>query len=550
VNCVGRIAAVTWMLAASPVYDPRPISSSQDAASELRRLVDSGVLPDLRWPEFSAYRHHVKSFYGNSQYALAWTRDGRPTFQAQAVIEALRTAVTKGLDPADYDGALWPLRVLQLHKGSTSQRDLARFDLALTISVMRHISDLHIGKVNPKLFHIRFDLAHENYDLANLLRERLINATDAQAVLDSVDPPFDGYRRTQKALQRYLGLAARADTEPLPQLKKPLEPDGSYSGIPKLTRLLLLLGDLPAGTAQSVETDVYYPALVDAVKRFQTRHGLEADGRIGADTFRQLNTPLARRVRQLQLTLERWRWVPHAFPQPPIVVNIPEFRLRALNNSYLTGLDMKVVVGKAYRHRTPVFAAELKHVIFRPYWNVPLSIVRAELLPVLARKRTHESDFQIVTPEGTVVMERPVSDRTLSQLRSGKLLLRQTPGAKNALGRVKFIFPNDNNVYLHDTPTQHLFAKPRRDFSHGCIRVEKPQALAEWVLRNDPEWSPERVTAAMNGTATVQVNVKPAIPVLIVYATAVAIEGGDVRFFEDIYGHDTLLEAQLARTHP
>jgi len=268
--------------------------------------------------------------------------------------------------------------------------------------------------------------------------------------------------------------------------------------------------------------------------------------------LRELNTPLRRRVRQLQLTLERWRWVPHKFPRPPIVVNIPEFRLRALGDSYLTELDMKVVVGKAYRHRTPVFAAELTHVIFRPYWNVPLSIVRGEVLPVLERTGLTAAyrDFQIVTPDGTVVTNHGVSDRTISLLRSGKLLIRQLPGPKNALGLVKFMFPNDNNVYLHDTPTQHLFSEARRDFSHGCIRVEKPKALAEWVFRNNSEWSPQRIAAAMNGTGTINANVDPVIPVLIVYATAVALQGGEVRFFADIYGHDASLEVQLAQPHP
>jgi L,D-transpeptidase YcbB len=191
-------------------------------------------------------------------------------------------------------------------------------------------------------------------------------------------------------------------------------------------------------------------------------------------------------VRQLQLTLERWRWVPHKFPTPPIIVNIPEFRLRAFSDSYLPELDMKVVVGRAYRHRTPVFAAELTHAIFRPYWNVPLSIVRGEVLPVLERTALTDAyrDFQIVTPDGMVLTNHGASDRTLSMLCSGRLLIRQPPGTKIALGLVKFIFPNDNSVYLHDTPTQHLFSNARRNFSHGCIRVEKPTGLAE--TRNGP----------------------------------------------------------------
>ena len=539
--CLGRIGTLAWVFVVS------------SPAGEVQNLVGGGVLRELRWPEFSAYRAHVERFYSALNFTLAWTRNGQPTLQAQAMIGALRSADTKGLDPEDYDGSRWPIRLSTLHQPGISERDLARFDLALTISVMRYVSDLHTGRVNPKLFHFGFDVAHESYDLADLVRERLINAKDIQTALESVDPPFEGYRRTQRALERYIGLSQNIDDEPLPPLAKPLDPGGFYAGIPKLTRLLYLFGDLPANAAPPAKSDAYEARIVDAVKRFQIRHGLDPDGRIGARTLRQLNMPLARRVLQLRLTLERWRWVPHEFSRPPIVVNIPEFKLRALDQSYITGLDMKVVVGKAYRHRTPVFAGELKYVIFRPYWNVPLSIARAEVLPVIARSRLLEgayADFQIITPEAAVVTERPLSNQTLARLRSGKLWIRQLPGPKNALGLVKFIFPNDNNVYLHDTPSQQLFSKPRRDFSHGCIRLEKPQALAEWVLRSNPDWPPDRIAEAMNGDATIQANVTPAIPVLIVYATAVALEGGEIRFFDDIYGYDALLEAQLGRDHP
>jgi murein L,D-transpeptidase YcbB/YkuD len=544
---------LAWMLAAPPLYRPELPGLRHETAMELRGLMASSMHADLRWPEFSAYRTQVTNFYSSLGYALAWTEDGLPTAAARVVIEALIASASNGLDPEDYDGPRWSLRLLELQKHGASPRDLARFDLSLTISTMRYVSDLCAGKVNPRLLHPDFRLTHDNPDPASFVRERLLPADNPGLVLKSLEPQFDGYRRTKDALRLYRELAGRSTNQPLPRLPRPLEAGDSYSGIKRLTELLQLVGDLRGGDAVvPAQMDVYQSSLVEAVKKFQVRHGLSPDGRIDAGTLRELDIPLRRRVRQLQLTLERWRWVPHTFPRPPIVVNIPEFRLRALSDSYLTELDMKVVVGKAYRHRTPVFAAELTHVIFRPYWNVPLSIVRGEVLPVLERTGLTAAyrDFQIVTPDGTVVTNHRVSDRTISLLRSGKLLIRQLPGPKNALGLVKFIFPNDNNVYLHDTPTQHLFSKVRRDFSHGCIRVEKPKALAEWVFRNNSEWSPQRIAAAMNGTGTIQANVDPVIPVLIVYATAVALQGGEVRFFADIYGHDASLEVQLAQPHP
>jgi murein L,D-transpeptidase YcbB/YkuD len=213
---------------------------------------------------------------------------------------------------------------------------------------------------------------------------------------------------------------------------------------------------------------------------------------------------------------------------------------------------MRVVVGKAYNHKTPTFAAELKYVIFQPYWDVPYSIQRNEVVPALMKNPAHQGyrDFQVVTSKGVALLESPVTEATLAALRSGKARLQQLPGPGNALGRVKFIFPNNNNVYLHDTPDKKLFSQSRRDFSHGCIRVEKPEELARWVLGEDLDWPEERITAALNDPKTTQVVVKNPIPVLIVYATAIVLQGGEVRFFDDIYQQDAALEAALSRAHP
>jgi murein L,D-transpeptidase YcbB/YkuD len=273
---------------------------------------------------------------------------------------------------------------------------------------------------------------------------------------------------------------------------------------------------------------------------------------LGKATFAQLNRPLSDRVLQLQLTLERWRWAPHNFPQPPILVNIPEFKLRLLNDSYVTEFEMKVVVGRAYHHQTPVFIAHMNQITFRPYWNVPISIQRAELVPKLEKDPSYlaKNHFEIVTPRDAVVSNAIMDAETVAQLRSGKLRIRQTPGPENALGLVAFRFPNEYGVYLHSTPANELFARTRRDFSHGCIRVENASHLAEWVLRGQPEWTPERIAETMNGDKTTYVSVAKPIPVLIVYATAVVLANGEVRFFEDIYGEDAKLEKLLAKGYP
>jgi len=507
-----------------------------DQGDELRQRIGFGKMAELRRPDFSKRQMDVQQFYKSAGYQPAWIRNGSATPRAREIIGVLQNAAAKGLDPEDYDGSRWAERL--------GAPDI-RFDLELTVCVMRYVYDLHDGQVNPGLYHVQFDAEKES--LAELVRH-VADSPDLKAVLDPLEPPFEEYRNTLKALAQYRELAKGGESDPLPATKKPVEPRGLYSAVPQLAQRLQKLGDLPPGVAIPPTSKKYDGALVDAVKHFQTRHGLEPDGRIGKGTLAALNTPLSQRVRQLELTLERWRWVPHSFPQPPIVVNLPEFELRALNSSNKTDLAMKVVVGGAYDHKTPVFTADLKYVIFHPYWNVPISIQRDELVPQIVKDRSYlaKHEYEVVTQAGRVVTNGSVSDAVLAQLRSGKLAIRQRPGPQNALGTVKFVLPNSNDVYLHDTPSTRLFAKARRDASHGCIRVEKPEELADWVLRDEPGWSKERIAMAMQGDKTLQVNLKQPIPVLIVYGTAVVMEDGEVRFFQDIYGYDADLETQLA----
>lgn len=213
---------------------------------------------------------------------------------------------------------------------------------------------------------------------------------------------------------------------------------------------------------------------------------------------------------------------------------------------------MNVVVGKAYGHGTPIFSDTMQYVIFRPYWSVPYSIVKGELLPHIASDPDYlaKKGLEVVNSRDEVVTSGTVTSDVIEQLRAGKLFIRQPPGPKNALGLVKFIFPNNFNVYMHDSPEHELFSQSRRDFSHGCIRLERPADLAVWVLRNNPGWDIDRVRAAMNGSTTQQVNLAHPIPVLIVYGTVIVTEDGLVHFYDDIYAHDAALEKVLAKGYP
>ena len=552
-GCNSASSAQTQRATSSTNSASAPELSSEGQAW-LRTAISGGNFPDLRRPDFSDYSQHVRKFYELNGNSLRWIKGMEPTPQARQMIALMLQADQKGLSADDYDGPRWNNRLAKL-KPATPQpmeADAVKFDLALTVCAMRYISDLHIGKVNPKHFAFAFDEESKKYDLAEFLKDHVADGGDVPGAVAQVEPPYPGYRRTIQALQAYMELAKRGDGEQLPPIKKTIVSGDAYPGVPRLTQLLRLVGDLPANAKVLADQSIYEGALVDAVKNFQRRCGRDPNGRIDAQTLADLNVPLSHRVRQMQLTLERWRWLPALFQTAPVVANIPEFRLRAYDKDFNIAVTMNVVVGKAYGHQTPVFTDTMKYVVFRPYWEVPPSIIRAELIPHIASDPSYlaRKGFEVVDSQQRVVSDGTISSAVLGQLRAGKLFIRQKPGQKNALGLVKFVFPNSYNVYMHDTPATEVFAKSRRDFSHGCIRLEKPAELAAWVLRDNPGWNADRIRAAMNGEVTQQVNLTHPIPVLIVYGTVVVLEDGVVHFYDDIYGHDDALEKVLAKGYP
>jgi murein L,D-transpeptidase YcbB/YkuD len=537
-------------------------ADTSGAAPLLQAIVASGKLADARWPDFKDYQPQVQAFYQSANYAPAWLRGGQPTPQALAVIAALETSRQKGLNPDDYDAPSWPKRLetLQNQPGNAAA---AQFDAALTVAAMRYVSDLHVGRINPKHFKFGIDIAQKEYDLAAFLSQDLVGATDVPHVLDEVEPPYDGYRRTEAALQTYLKLAAQEQDQgqfaPLPETPKAaVAPGDAYASAGPLAQRLRLRGDLPQAAAVDPNSGIYAGALVDAVKHFQTRHGIAPNGKLGKETLRQLNTPLSVRVTQLSDALERWRWLPENFSPLPVAVNIPEFVLRVFNPDRTVAMRMNVVVGRALRSETPAFADAIQYIVFRPYWNVPPSIARGEIVPGIQKDPGYlaKKNMEITDSAGKVVTAGAASPEVLAQLRAGRLMVRQRPGPKNSLGLIKFIFPNSHNVYLHSTPATELFERSRRDFSHGCIRVQQPAELAAFLLRSiqangQPKWTLAAVKAAMqSGPDNQQVNLNPPVPVVIVYMTAVVEEDGEVYFFDDIYGHDKTLNAELAKGPP
>jgi L,D-transpeptidase YcbB len=524
--------------------------TAKAAGAALRPLVASGKFESLRWPDFRDISGDTAKFYAGRGYAPAWVDGAGPTAQAKLVVSIFQKAAQKGLNAEDYDASRWQAREEAL-AGRPTPDEIARFDLALSVCLLRYVSALNVGRINPQHLKFDLDLNHRKTDLPGFLSQ-ISQASDIVPLLDEVEPQEDGYSRTSQALRTYLSLAQQDPGEKLPVPEKPVAEGGTYAGMGLLVNRLKLVGDLPQGATVPERSPKYEGDVVAAVKRFQLRHALAVTGNLVPETVRQLNLPIADRIRQLQFSLERWRWLPHDLATPLIAVNVPAFRLYGFDEPHHIGLKMNVVVGKAMRSETPAFIGNMTYLVFRPDWGVPPTILRKEILPPLQRDSAYlsKNGYDLIDASGKVLNAEQVTPEEIQLLRAGKLSVRQRPGPKNALGSVKFMFPNTYLVYLHDTPKTELFSRSRRDFSYGCIRVQDPPALAAWVLQSKPEWTPERIQAAMNGEKSVQVNLSSPIPVLILYTTARVDEDGHVDFYDDIYGHDTRLAQALAKGYP
>jgi L,D-transpeptidase YcbB len=520
------------------------------AGAALRPLVASGKLDSLRWPDFRDVSGDTGKFYEGRGYAPAWVDGAGPTSQAKVIVSILQKAAQKGLNPEDYDASKWQAHEKGL-AGTPTPEEIARFDLALSVCLLRYVSALDVGRINPQHLKFNLDLNHRKTGLPEFLAQ-ISQAADIVPLLDEVEPQEDGYSRASQALRTYLALAPQDSAEKLPVPEKLVAPGATYGGMALLVTKLKLVGDLAQSATVPEGSAKYEGDVVEAVKSFQLRHALPVTESLGPETVRHLNVPITDRVRQLQFSLERWRWLPHELAMPLIAVNVPAFRLYGFDEPHHIALKMNVVVGKAMRSETPAFIGNMTFLVFRPDWGVPPTIVRNEILPPLQKDPAYlsKNGYDLFDASGKALNTAQVTPEEIQLLRAGKLSVRQRPGPKNALGSVKFIFPNTYLVYLHDTPKTELFSRSRRDFSYGCIRVQDPPALAAWVLQSKPEWTLERIQAAMNGEKSVQVNLSSPIPVLILYGTARVDEDGRVDFYDDIYSHDARLAQALAKGYP
>ncbi len=500
------------------------------------RLADPAVRTALYSPAL------VERFYAGRGHRPAWILGRGNADDAEQLLAALSDAPGHGLDTASYRLDLLTEEMARARHGFPAAQQ-AWLDVLLSDAFLTYGTHLATGRVDPKLLELQWEVERRSHDLVAVL-EAALSAGRVRAALDALAPAHDGYARLRQALAGYRRIAHAGGwpaVSPGPRLEL------GVSG----PRVLELRARLQAADLLEVTTsEVADPSLFDAgveaaVLRFQALHGLAPDGVVGPQTLLALNVPAAQRVRQIELNLERWRWLPDDLGRRHIMVNIPGFHLSVVEDGRSV-LEARVVVGKAYQP-TPVFSATMRYVVFSPYWNVPRSIAVEEMLPRLRRDPyslfrdgIHVHDAQGVGIDPGTVNWHAVTPSTFNYR------LRQDPGPGNALGRVKFLFPNRHAVYLHDTPAPQLFQRSQRTFSHGCVRLSRPLELAEYLLADQGPWDRESIVEASQRQKEKWVSLAEGIPVHLLYWTAWVDEEGVTHFRHDVYERDPRLARALS----
>jgi len=515
--------------------------ATRQAAAELQRLL-SGRAPGFVMAHHDGARiwKTLRTFYGDRRYQPAWIDGTRPTRQLDALLRALDAADRHGLDPQIYDigplsQARAQVRRRLLGPAGFQPELVGPVDLRLSAAWLEFASDLSNGVTARPHADPMWRIRPRSVDLLPALRRALAEDRVEEA-LGELAPPHDEYRWLAAAHASYRERE-RAGGWPALPAGLTLRPNQRSRHLAALARRLADGGDIDAGTAANPPA-TYDVRLQQAVRRFARRHALPDSPVLTRQVVAAMNVPIAGRLRQIELNMERWRWFPRDLGDPHIRVNVPEFQLEIRERQRVVAA-MDVIVG-ARETPTPIFSDTMTTVVFAPFWNVPTSIAVDETLPAIASDPEYlaRNNLEVIATSGEVVDPETIDWTAIQEVGDFPYRFRQRPGTANSLGLVKFLFPNDFDVYLHDTPARTLFAKPFRALSHGCVRVEDPVALAEYLLREEGRWHGARIREAMNGGEEQHVRLPRPIKVHLMYWTARADASGTVRFFPDLYGHD------------
>lgn len=471
-------------------------------------------------PQYAVFEEQFKDFYGHRNFQYAWFDTSGLAEQASNFINLQNNYVNDMQDSSLHNPLLQALvDTFQKTKPLLSDRNVMQAEMMLTGQFFSYAAKVYKGS-DIDAEKLGWFIPRKKIDLTALLDSSLkakAKEPDMYALQNSQ------YKKLQERLARYLLLQKEETPDTIANVARPLKPGITDERIFPIKKRLQLLGDMEVADS----SNVYDSTLLTAVKSFQRRMGLSVDGVIGNKVIAEMNTPLAKRIRQMLVNMERARWMPAEKDTNYILVNIPEYKMHVYDSGHQV-FDMNVIVGTA-ANNTVIFTGNLKYVVFSPYWNVPESIVKKEIMPAIQRNPSYiaRNNMEITGYSGKV----PV--------------VRQKPGAANSLGLVKFLFPNNYNIYFHDTPNHELFSQSSRSFSHGCIRLGEPKKFAEYMLRNDSAWTSDEIEKAMHLSKEKWVTVQKSVPVFIVYFTAWVDKDGVLNFRKDIYGHDGKMEEKL-----
>lgn len=492
--------------------------------------IQEGIRQQLELTASSALQAELFRFYRLRNFAPAWAAAA----DAEALLSRLSRADEEGLNTSDY--RVQELRALVADR-KQKETSIPVADVRLTVAYMTYSRDVRGGRVSPEALDSLWTPTQRQRDLADELSEAL-RTSSVDSSLRRVVPAQAAYRGLKEALAKLRSLENERGWTAIAPL-------GIEAGTPEqlqnVRERLMVLGDLPPDQPEA--TSVVRAALT----RFQRRHGMGETGEVDQSTARALNVPLEERIRTIEVNMERWRWLPDDLGSRHILVNIAAFEVQIVE-SERTALRIPAIVGRPYR-RTPVFSGLMTYLVFSPYWNVPNNIAVRDKLPLIQKNPDYlaSQGFRVFpkTSSEAAELDPDTIDWGAVTANDFPYRLRQDPGRLNALGGVKFMFPNKYNVYLHDTPQRELFGESVRTFSSGCIRLERPFDLAQYLLRGSSEWTDEKIRAAMNADSETTVVLPDSLAVHVVYLTAWVGEDGELNFRDDVYGRDALLSDAL-----